>query len=463
MNSFSQSLILPILLGLSSGLAYADATGPDPGLAGVPGEAGTCTNCHGSGPTSINKNGGTLSLSTGTSSSYTPGELQHWILTIADPTAKRWGFQAAARQSNATNALAGGFLSTDSNTQVICSNSNFRTVQRTTSGACSSTNPLMYVEQTLSGTRLGTTASTTFQFDWKAPATNIGPVTVYVAANAANGNNQDDTGDHIYTATFTLNPAESSSQTPAITSIVNGASFTPGIEAGSWVTIQGTNLTPATSCDPVNNPGPGCRTWSTADFANGTPTSLDGVSVLIGGLPAYVYYISPTQINVLAPQVPSGSAPVVVTNSLGMSNTATATVATFAPGFFQNGNNVIATHQDGTLVAPAGTASGAKPAAKGETIILWGTGFGAVTPSVPAGQTTTQAFGSGSLAYATTPPSITIGGTQATVVADALSPAALGLYQIAVTIPSSAPSGNQPIVAALNGASSPSSVLLAIQ
>ncbi len=463
MKLSSQLFTLSILFGLVSGLAYADAAGPDPGLAGISGEAGTCANCHGAGSAYINKSGGTLSLSTGTSSSYTPGELQHWIVTIADPTAKRWGFQAAARQATAASTLAGGFVPTDSNTQVICSNSTFRTRQTTTSGACSTTNPLMYVEHTLAGTRLGTTTSVTFNFDWKAPATNIGPVTVYLAANAANGNNVDDVGDHVYTATFTLTPAAATSPTPSVTSVVNGASFAPGIEAGSWVTIQGSNLTSATSCDPVNNPGPGCRTWTSADFANGTPTSLDGVSVLIGGQPAYVYYISPTQINVQAPQVSGASATVVVTNSLGMSNTATATMASSAPGFFQNGNYAIATHQDGTLVAAAGTIAGATPAVKGETVIVWGTGFGAVSPSVPVGKTTTQAFGSSTIAYATTPPSITIGGVQATVVADALSPDALGLYQIAVTIPNSVSSGNQPIVAGLSGLSSPSTVMIAIQ
>ena len=39
-----------------------------------------------------------------------------------------------------------------------------------------------------------------------------------------------------------------------------------------------------------------------SDFVvNRLPTQLGGVSVSIDGKPAYVYYISPTQINVLAP------------------------------------------------------------------------------------------------------------------------------------------------------------------
>lgn len=458
-----QSLALFFLLGACSGLAYADANGPDPGLSGVPGEVGTCANCHGSGSGSVNTNGGKVTLNTGASSAYVPGEVQHWIVTIADPSAKRWGFQAAARQSSSTSTAGGGFVATDSNTQVICSNFSFRSLQKTTSGACASSSPLMYVEQTLTGTRLGTTGSITFNFDWHAPSTNVGPVTVYVAGNAANGNNDDDSGDHIYTATYTLMPAVSTSQAPVITDVVNGASFTSGIEAGSWVTIRGTNLTSASSCDPVNSPGPGCRTWTSADFSNGTPTSLDGVSVSIGGQPAYVYYISPTQINVQAPNIAASSAAVSVTNAAGTSNTATATVSDFAPAFFLNGSYAIATHQDGTLVATAGTISGAKPAAKGETIVLWGTGFGAVSPSIPAGQTTQQALGSNSIAYAITPPAVTIGGSQATVVADGLSPSAMGLYQIAVTVPSLVSSGDQPIVATIGGKSSPTGVSIPVQ
>ena len=92
----NQSIALFFLLGACSGMAYADANGPDPGLSGVPGEAGPCANCHGSGASSVNTNGGKLALNTGTTATYVPGEIQHWIVTIADPSAKRWGFQAAA-------------------------------------------------------------------------------------------------------------------------------------------------------------------------------------------------------------------------------------------------------------------------------------------------------------------------------------------------------------------------------
>lgn len=442
-------------------MLWADSTGPDPGLAGVPGEAGTCANCHGSGSSSINTNGGSVTIAFPNGLTYTPGQKQHWVVTIADPSAKRWGFELAARQSSSTSTVAGGFLSTDSNTQVICSTSRFFTAQSTTSGSCPSASPLMYIEQTLTGTRLGTTGSITFEFDWNPPSTDMGALSVYVAANAANGNGTDDAGDHIYTATYTLTSA-AASNTPTISSVANGASFGSVIEAGSWVTIKGTNFTSAANCDAVNNPQPGCRTWTTSDFTNGTPTSLDNVSVSIGGKAAYVYYISPTQINVQAPDVGAGSMQVTVTNSTGTSNAVTVTADNFAPGFFQVGSYAIATHSDGTLVAPSGKYTGSSPAQKGETVTLWGTGFGSTTPVVTAGETAAQAA-SGSIALVSTAPVITIGGVQATVISAALNSSALGLYQIAITVPSSAASGDQAVVATAGGQTSPSGVLFTVQ
>jgi hypothetical protein len=113
---------------------------------------------------------------------------------------------------------------------------------------------------------------------------------------------------------------------PVITSVVNGASFQPGIEAGSWVTIKGANLA---------NTFPG-RNWRDDEVVNGNlPTSLDGVSVTIDGKPAFVYYISPTQINVQAPSDgATGAVSVVVTNNGSASAPATAQLQAAAPASF---------------------------------------------------------------------------------------------------------------------------------
>lgn len=251
---------------------------------------------------------------------------------------------------------------------------------------------------------------------------------------------------------------------PAISSngVVNGASFTGDIAAGAWITIQGQNFTTVSNCDPLANPRAGCRSWAQADFVNGTPTALDGVSVSIGGRPAFVAFISPVQINVQAPDVGPGQVQVTVTNANGTSNAVTATIDRFAPAFFPYGRYAVATHLDGRLVAPASSCSNCTPAARGETIILWGTGFGPTTPAVPAGILPGQAVTSGTANAPT--PVITIGNVAALVNSAALSPQSYGLCQIAITIPSAAASGDQLIVATTGGRSSRASgVFLAVQ
>src|ERR1035441_5045355 len=90
--------------------------------------------------------------------------------------------------------------------------------------------------------------------------------------------------------------------------------------------IQGTNLA---------NTYPG-RTWRSDEVVNGNlPTALDGVSVTIDGQPAFVYYISATQINVQAPSDSAvGAVNVVVDNNGNISAPATAQLQAAAPAFF---------------------------------------------------------------------------------------------------------------------------------
>src|SRR6266480_5165305 len=111
-----------LLLSVFSAFLWADVNGPDPGLSGIPGEVGTCANCHASGANSIDTKGGSVRLTLPKGNSYIPGEVQRWVITVTDSSARRWGFQTAARKATANSTLAGGFKSIDSNTQVICSN-----------------------------------------------------------------------------------------------------------------------------------------------------------------------------------------------------------------------------------------------------------------------------------------------------------------------------------------------------
>jgi uncharacterized protein (TIGR03437 family) len=237
---------------------------------------------------------------------------------------------------------------------------------------------------------------------------------------------------------------------PVIGSVVNGASFQPGIEAGSWVTITGTNLA-------NTNPG---RTWTDSEVVGGNlPTSLDGVSVTIDGKPAFVYYISPTQINVQAPSDAAiGTVNVVVTNNGIASPPAPALLQAAAPAFFTYfGTSVAIASRLPDYAAVGGPPSSATPPAKpGDTIVLWGTGFGATSPATGAGSAV-----KGAPAVVTTP-TVTVDGVQAPVVSAVLTTGTAGLYQITIQLPSGIPAGAQTVQASVGTVRTPGGVTLVV-
>ena len=156
-----------------------------------------------------------------------------------------------------------------------------------------------------------------------------------------------------------------------ITAVGNAGSFQPGFASATWVTIFGTNLSSNT------------YSWQASDFSNGLlPTSLDGVSVSINGIPAYVAYISPTQINVLAPDDPTmGPVPVLVTTAQQASNSLTVQKSQFCTCILHDWQWRVCGRAACELQLwwaapnlPPGVTS--NPAQPGETIQLYGTGSG---------------------------------------------------------------------------------------
>lgn len=236
---------------------------------------------------------------------------------------------------------------------------------------------------------------------------------------------------------------------PTISGVVSGASFQPGVVANSWVTIKGSNLAAQTD------------DWSHSIVNGVLPSSLDGVSVSIGGKPAYVYFISPGQINVLAPDVPSGPLAVTVTAPGGTSANFSTTASAFGPAFFAwPGNQAVATRTDYSFAVKPGTFAGATTVAAkpGDVIILWATGFGPTTPPAPGGVAVPS-----SQTYSTaTLPSISVGNIAATVYGAALASGAAGLYQIAIQVPGSLADGDWPIQATIGGVASPTGTILSV-
>jgi cardiolipin synthase len=230
--------------------------------------------------------------------------------------------------------------------------------------------------------------------------------------------------------------------------VVNAASLQPGFASAGWVTIFGTNLSPVT------------ESWVDSIVHGTLPTSLDGVTVTIAGAPAYPAYISPTQIDALAPDVGTGTVTVTVKAPNGVSTTAMADAQTFQPAFFQWGSYAVATHQDFTYAVKNGTVLGSTvPAAPGDVIILWGTGFGPTTPAAPVG----TEVPSGTTYHTASPVTVTLGSTPAAVYSTTLAPGTAGSYQVAIQIPESLASGDYPVVATVAGVQSPANVLLTVQ
>jgi mannan endo-1,4-beta-mannosidase len=229
---------------------------------------------------------------------------------------------------------------------------------------------------------------------------------------------------------------------PSIGSISNSAGGQTGAAYGSYFSIYGSNFLPA---------GAAAITWTDWVVNGNLPTTLGGVSVTIGGQAAYIYYVSPTQINAVAPGLTAGPTQVVVTNSAGNSVPFAITAAAVQPAFFPwPGNYAVATHLDYSYAVPNGTFSVATTAASpGETIVLWGTGFGITTPLAPIGQEIPPA------AYSVSGVTVMIGNTPATVYGTALASGLAGLYQVAIQVPASLASGTYNLVATVNGVASP--------
>src|SRR4029077_5828909 len=136
------------------------------------------------------------------------------------------------------------------------------------------------------------------------------------------------------------------------------------------------------------NLAPTTRTWRSDELINGNlPVALDGVSVMIDGRAAYVYYVSPRQTNVLSPADPAVvPVPVQVKNGV-TSATVTGNLQTYAPGLFRllPSNQVLAFHLNGDIVGSTSRGANFRPAASGEVLTMFGTGFGPTTPALPQG------------------------------------------------------------------------------
>ena len=225
---------------------------------------------------------------------------------------------------------------------------------------------------------------------------------------------------------------------PVISLVANAEGENAVIAPNTWAEIKGTRLAKAGDS----------RIWQESDFLNNQlPVSLDGVSVTVNGKAAFVYYISPTQVNILTPPDAMPSTVTVQVANNGQTSAGFPVKAqTSSPSFFaiNGGPYVVAQHSaDFSLVGPTSLYPGAStPVQPGETVILYANGFGPTVPAAVSGSLKQ----SGNLAPA---PTVSIGGIKAAVeFAGLVSP---GLYQINVVVPENAPNGDDALTATVGG------------
>jgi uncharacterized protein (TIGR03437 family) len=275
---------------------------------------------------------------------------------------------------------------------------------------------------------------------------------VHIALSFPTGNSLADN------IAFTL---EAPNGPPVITpgGIVSAGAFGGflSISPGSWIEIFGTNLASAT------------QTWSDSDFHNGlAPTSLNGVRVSVGGRAAFIDFVSPGQVNALVPSdAPVGPAQITLTNSFGTSDGYAISVNQTQPGLLAPGTFLVSGKQyvaalfaDGqTFALPQNAISGvaSRPAMVGETLTIYGVGFGPVTGGFSAGTLVTQ---QNSL---TTPVQFFFGITPATLAYFGLAPSFTGLYQFNVVVPNVAANNALPISISLGGVKGSQTLYIAVQ
>ncbi len=213
------------------------------------------------------------------------------------------------------------------------------------------------------------------------------------------------------------------SNTLSLSGISNAASFGATAAPGSQMRVIGLNLAPS-SAQAAKLP---------------LPLSLAGVSVTVNGVTAPLFSVSPGQINLQIPYETSPGLAVVAMNNNGRIAWQEVPVAIAAPGIFANQNR---------FLVPVSTASA------GDTLALYMTGEGDVTPTLATGDGPLPGTAIGLLPRPRLPVSVTVGGAQATVVFRGQVPGSAGVGQVNFIVPAGASPGVQPVVVTVGGYSS---------
>jgi uncharacterized protein (TIGR03437 family) len=225
--------------------------------------------------------------------------------------------------------------------------------------------------------------------------------------------------------------------------------------SNTYLEIHGTNLAQTS------------RTWAGGDFnGSNAPTTLDGVSVTVNGKPAFIYYVSPEQININTPDDTTvGPVSIQVKNALGLSGVGTVNRARISPSlqghpqFLIGGKQyVVALTPDFlTFIGRPNMLAGVSfaPAKPGSTISLYALGCGPTNPPTLAGVVAGQG------APLALPYELRIGGVPANVTFAGMVAGSIGLYQFNLVVPN-VPAGDQPIELTVDGVNAGQNMVIVI-
>jgi uncharacterized protein (TIGR03437 family) len=222
-----------------------------------------------------------------------------------------------------------------------------------------------------------------------------------------------------------------SNGTPAIAGLTNAASFKPSVAPGATLSVFGSALSAVT------------ESASSVPL----PMSTSGVAVLVNGVAAPLYYVSPSQLNVQIPyETPANSSAVLSVNNNGKVTTQSFNVAAAAPGIF--------TTSTGALV-PTATAT------PGLEIAFYITGVGAVSPAISDGAAPAASTPLADLPAPQQMTTVTIGGLPATIDFIGIPWGLVGVTQINVQVPNDISTGVHQVVVTVGGvASAPATITI---
>jgi uncharacterized protein (TIGR03437 family) len=242
---------------------------------------------------------------------------------------------------------------------------------------------------------------------------------------------------------FTLRSGAGGGPQAPLEGFVNGASFRAGWVPGSLGTIFGTGIT------GVN----GVVTGGQVPF----PTTLEGVSVTVNGIPAPIISLinsdGTEQINLQVPfGIPAGTATVVINNNGSELTVADVPILSAQPGIFEfflgEARFAAALHADFNPVTPD------NPALPGEVLLLFLTGLGTTNPAVA-----TNAPGPVPAAATALTPVVGFDSAGVEHFGGYYAPTLVTAYQINFRVPLTAQPGDHEINVVVDGVSSQRALL----